>query len=109
MSKFQNDLAERLWDLSMSSFQTDDLGTSDSFGWHALFEDERAIICEDTEGFVNVTVYASLDALRERWIDLETEWREWNGEEYDHEYGYFYEHDDDPYFDTFDSDLWDEF
>lgn len=70
MSKFANRLAEELY----YSESDEQLGTSEGFGWHALFimDGWGAIICENSQGFVDVSEYDSEDEVKSDWAELET-------------------------------------
>lgn len=78
--KFSSIEAEILWQLSLESAQSDDLGESNTFGWYALFRDFSAILMEDCCGNVSADVF-------ERYTDCEAEWEriaddydEWAGD-----------------------------
>lgn len=74
MSKFPSPLAEKLYKESLNGWDDGNFGDSNTFGWFALFKAERAILSEDSSGFVYLTVFASDERLMERWNNLETRW-----------------------------------
>lgn len=70
-SKFASPLAEELYDCTLDSFQDDELGESDSFGWFALFREVGAILSVDSQGFVSVE---TPDDVSARWQELSDRW-----------------------------------
>ncbi|MFI0265599.1 hypothetical protein [Streptomyces luteogriseus] len=79
--KFDNFLAEKLWDSSLSSFQDADLGESETFGWYALFRGYNAILHTNSQGFVSVTVHGSEEETESKWEELEAAYSEFCGDE----------------------------
>jgi len=73
MSKFASGLAEELYDASLDGGESASLGTSDGFGWRALFimDGWGAIICENSQGFVNISEYESEEEAEAEWSELE--------------------------------------
>ena len=68
MSKFDSELAERLYDLSLESSQDEECGRVDENGhWYGLFREEKAILCEDSQGFVSASEYDTGEELEEAW------------------------------------------
>jgi hypothetical protein len=78
--KFSNGLAERLWLLSLDSGQDEELGTSEGFGWHALFASHCAILDEDSQGALSVTTYDTEALARQAWKELGEEFEAWEME-----------------------------
>lgn len=76
-AKFSCFLAERLWEASLDSGQDADLGEAETFGWFALFKEEKAILLTNSQGFVTVEVYASVEEAEERWAKLEVAYEDW--------------------------------
>lgn len=72
--KFQNELACRLYELSLNGQHDDSLGDTVDFDWYALFLQERAIIREDNYGSVAVTHFETIEATEEAWDDLVEDW-----------------------------------
>ena len=70
-SKFSCDLAEDLYDYTLTNDQDEDLGDSETFGWFALFREDGAILSIDSQGFVDVGVPRNLDLA---WANLEKKW-----------------------------------
>lgn len=79
--KFDNLLAERLHGSSLESFQDADLGDAETFGWHALFKGDKAILNTNSQGFVSVTVYESEEEAEAKWEELENEYSDFCGED----------------------------
>jgi hypothetical protein len=79
--KFDNLLAEKLWDLSLSSNQDADLGDSETFGWYALFKGDSAILNTNSQGFVSVSVFESEEEAEKKWEELENEYSEFCGDD----------------------------
>ncbi len=71
--KFSSPLAEELHEQSLSSFQDDELGDSETFGWFALFRDEEAILHVDSRGFVSLV---DTEDVNTYWMSLSDRW-EW--------------------------------
>lgn len=74
-SKFSCELAEELWEQVLDSFQDEEFGDSDKFGWFALFREAGAILSVNSQGFVDVSLPDNLDAA---WNTLrdESDWYE---------------------------------
>lgn len=77
MGKFDSELAESLYELSMDSSQDDECGDVGMCGfWAARFdnleclETEYAILIEDEQGFVSAEAFDSLEELEARWAEL---------------------------------------
>jgi len=84
-------LGELLYDLSLESWQDDELGDAIEYGlWAALFrnlevKDKRtgkvlkihAILSEDSEGFVYVDEYDSQKELMKAWRRLRRDYEDW--------------------------------
>lgn len=105
MSKFSSPLAERLYLQSLEGFQDADLGDSQTFGWFALFEREHAILNEDGNGFVTVTVFETLRDVMDEWNEIRREWIEYDEDFYVVDVIEYDEYADDY---RYDSDLMDE-
>lgn len=71
--KFSSPLAEELYECTLESFQDDDLGDAETFGWFALFREGGAILSCDSRGFVSVE---TPDDVSARWMELSDRW-EW--------------------------------
>ena len=61
--KYSTELAERL------SKETPDeqAGSVDELGWFGLFREEKAILTEDSQGFVDVEQFDTDEKLQEVW------------------------------------------
>jgi|TARA_Y100001951_G_C11278131_1_gene263349 hypothetical protein len=61
--KYSTELAERL------SEETPDeqAGSVDELGWFGLFREEKAILTEDSQGFVDVEQFDTDEKLQEVW------------------------------------------
>ena len=71
MHKFSGPLAEDLHGETLSSWQDDELGDAETFGWFALFVNAQAILKVDSQGLVDVTTYDTMVDTEEAWEDLE--------------------------------------
>ncbi len=69
--KFSCDLAEELYELTMTNDQDDDLGDGGTFGWFALFRKQGAILSVDSQGYAGVSLPSDLEFS---WSELEKEW-----------------------------------
>lgn len=69
--KFSSPLAEGLYNLTLESNEDDRVGDCQTFGWFALFREEKAILSVDSAGFVDATVYEDVDKA---WSGLESAW-----------------------------------
>ena len=68
MSKFDSELAERLYNLSLDSSQDEECGSVQENGtWYGLFREEKAILSEDSQGFVSVAEYDTDEELGQAW------------------------------------------
>jgi len=76
-SKFSSEQAETLWEYSLSGLQDDELGEADTFGWFALFEEERAILSTGSQGFVHAAFYDSADEMSLAWTELQMRHARW--------------------------------
>ena len=82
MSKFDSELAERLYELSLDSSQDEECGSVQENGtWYGLFREEQAILSEDSQGFVSVSEFDSDEALEQAWQECLEECGEGDGEE----------------------------
>ncbi len=68
-SKYQNALAESLY----GEQPDEEAGSVDGIGWAGLYREERAIILEDTQGFVWVEKSSSMRDLLESWEEVESD------------------------------------
>ena len=60
MTKFDSPRTEVLYQKSLDGWQTEELGDAGTFGWYGLFlnfHGEDYILHEDSQGFVDSTVY----------------------------------------------------
>lgn len=70
MSKFDSRLAENLYEDSLEGGADDDIGSVDELGWFGLFEEEKAILSEDGQGFVYLNEYGDQEALDKAWNEI---------------------------------------
>ncbi len=61
--KYSTDLAERLY----GETPDETAGSVDELGWFGLFREEKAIITEDSQGFVDAEQYDTDEKLEETW------------------------------------------
>lgn len=80
MASFNSDLAEELWNKSMSSFEDDALGDQDTFGWYGLFREEMVILSADSQGFVEAAQYDDETVLEADWRTLQDAWDTFDSE-----------------------------
>lgn len=73
---FSSSWAERLYKLTLETWQADELGEAETFGWYAHFPAERTILWIDSLGFVYDKRYASRKECNKAWRKLELEWAE---------------------------------
>jgi hypothetical protein len=71
MDKFSSDKAERLYAESLEG-TTESIGSVDELGWFGAFPDERAILTEDSQGFVGLDEYGTDTEYQAAWSALET-------------------------------------
>lgn len=74
MGKFSSELAERLYALSLDSAQDETIGASDELGWYARFNAERAILGEDSQGFVDAEQFETDELLDVSWLAIVDEY-----------------------------------
>lgn len=74
MHKFSSPLAEDLYGEALESWQDDELGDAETFGWFALFLDAQAILEVGSQGFVSVTTYDTRVGAEEAWKGLERQY-----------------------------------
>ena len=70
MSKFDSAHAEHLYERSLDGFTDDEIGSVDELGWYGLFEAERTILREDSQGFVYAFEYPSERVTRLNWREI---------------------------------------
>jgi len=61
--KFSSDLAEQLY----GETPDEQSGAVEELGWFGLFKKERAILTEDSQGFVDAEQYSTNEKLQEVW------------------------------------------
>jgi hypothetical protein len=61
--KFSSDLAEQLY----GETPDEQSGSVEELGWFGLFKKERAILTEDSQGFVDAEQYSTNEKLQEVW------------------------------------------
>jgi hypothetical protein len=72
--KFDGQLAEELYGYTLDSSEDASLGEAETFGWFALFRDERAILAVNSQGFVSAREYETTGAALIAWDAIETEY-----------------------------------
>jgi hypothetical protein len=77
-SKFDSELAEELYEYTLDSSEDASLGDADTFGWYALFRDERAILVTNSQGFVSAREYETTGAAQIAWDGIEKEYSDFN-------------------------------
>lgn len=80
-SKFGSLKTEILWHLSLDSYQDEETGESDSFGWYALFQEFSSILYTNSQGFVSSVEYPTREALMEEWNGIESDYARWLAED----------------------------
>lgn len=93
-NKFDSELAERLYNLSLDSSQNDSVGNADELGWFARFDDELAIVGEYAAGFVTVWEYPNPEALSAAWQHILDDYADYNEDEEAYGFGYGDDGDD---------------
>lgn len=79
--KFDNEITEKLYELSLDGMVDEELGDVQDFGWYGLMKDtgvpdaSYAILHEDSQGFVYSYTYPSLEEVIIVWTKLEEEER----------------------------------
>jgi hypothetical protein len=73
-SKFDSRLSEELYEWTLDSNEDASLGDAETFGWFALFRDERAILAVNSQGFVSVSEYETAGAALIAWDAIEKEY-----------------------------------
>lgn len=71
--KFENELAKKLYEVSLESGQDEEVGDSSIDTWAALFKPELAILYEDSQGFITVDEFEDEESLMKHWEMLEKE------------------------------------
>ena len=61
--KYNSDLAERLYEETPD----EQSGSVDELGWFGLFREEKAILTQDSQGFVDAEQFDSDEKLQEVW------------------------------------------
>jgi hypothetical protein len=61
--KYSTDLAERLYEETPD----EQSGSVDELGWFGLFREEKAILTQDSQGFVDVEQFDTDEKLQEVW------------------------------------------
>lgn len=104
--KYNSLEAEILSVLGILGFATECEGDSETFGYYEFFEDFNAIVGYDSQGFVNATIYSDVYQARDEWNDLSGEYSDFLDRE-EEELEYERRDIDAPYYDDFESDLYD--
>jgi hypothetical protein len=73
--KFENELAKKLYEVSLESGQDEEVGDSSISTWAALFKPELAILYEDSQGFITADEFEDEESLMKHWEMLEKELR----------------------------------
>jgi hypothetical protein len=82
MSKFNNALAERLHEISLEGGHDDEIGSVDELGWAGLFLMEKAILIEDSQGFVDAEVFDTVQDVGIEWELIEKQYTEfWDAQD----------------------------
>ena len=77
--KFPDEIAERLWDITLENGQDDDVGDVSEYGfWAALILETEIegtnarnfIIEEDEQGFISYQVFDSQEAAEKKWAAI---------------------------------------
>lgn len=70
MSKFDNELAEALYQSAGEGFADAEIGSVSELGWAAKFADALAIIIEDSQGFVGIDTFDTREELEDVWQEI---------------------------------------
>ena len=73
LGKFEGETLEtiELYEYAMVSSQDCEISVGEGAGWYGRFNDELAIIHEDSNGFVSTSFYDNLQDLNKDWQELE--------------------------------------
>jgi hypothetical protein len=74
------ELAEKLYDITLDGGCDAELGDVQDFGWYGLIiEDDKAyIVNENNDGFFTYTEYTSMLAARKAWLNIEADYNDFN-------------------------------
>ena len=72
-SKYQDAETERLYALTLDGLHDAEAGDTAYGSWYGLLNAERAIVRQDSQGFVYSHRYASVRALRAAWQAIEAD------------------------------------
>ena len=64
--KYSTDLAERLY----TKTPDEQAGSVEELGWFGRFNEEKVILTEDSQGFVDAEEYDTIEKLNEVWDTL---------------------------------------
>ena len=70
-SKFQDAETEKLWDLSLDGGADEEASLGEGNGWWGLMRQEKAILHEDSQGFVSCDFFDSEEELAQAWQEIE--------------------------------------
>lgn len=77
MSKYDCKLSEKLHQKGAD----EECGSVQENGWHGLFREDKAILHEDTQGFVTVDSYDSDEDMEEAWASIQDDQDEFEGDD----------------------------
>lgn len=80
------DTAESLYDLANEGMHDREAGESATTGWYAGFDAERAIIMEDSQGFIAIEVFDNVNDYEEAWEGIEEDVSSYDEHEDDDDY-----------------------
>ena len=73
MGKFESKAAEKAYEITLNGC-CEEMGSVDENGmWYGKVEEMKAIVSEDSQGFVYLTKFSSIEALEKAWKELEEE------------------------------------
>lgn len=73
-SRFENSLAEELYE----DFADEEIGSVQELGWAGRFNDDLAILTEDTQGFVWVDFHETQESFDSHWQEIVETYEEFN-------------------------------
>ena len=69
-TKFDSAETEALYEVSLDGGPDEEIGSVDEQGWYGLMREERCILHEDSQGFVDGTWFDTKDELEQAWAEL---------------------------------------
>lgn len=79
MSKFSTDYDRAMYEKTLDGADAETGSVQENGAWYGRLDEEKCIVTEDSQGFVDTETFATSDALIERWAEIERAIEAWHG------------------------------